>query len=232
MKENKRGRFALILSVLLHIIVLTALGRLLPSGESAPMAMLEFELISTVQAAEYPSPAPEISAPPASAAPSSVNEPVAKQPTLPAKKPAETVSPANVKTTTANTDTNNNGVSFAQTAQSPGDSGQIGSAGSGDNSSAAAPPKILKPPQLLHKVEPTYPENARRQNLEGKVVVRLEVSKNGSVAQVAIEQSSGQQALDSAALAAVKNWRFVPARDANDAPMRSFTTVPVVFKLN
>lgn len=236
MKENKRGRFALIVSVLLHIVLLTALGRLLPDSENAPVAMLEFELISTVQAAGHPSPALETPAPPLPH--SGAEPPSPQQPPSPDKKPVETVTSASVENTVSNTAANDNGVSFAQAAQTP----DMNGVGVGNNpgeppagagvGTASAPPKVLKPPQLLHKVEPAYPEKARRENLEGKVVIRLEVTKNGSVAQATIEQSSGQQELDNSALAAVKKWRFVPAKDAANAPIRSFTTVPVVFTLN
>jgi protein TonB len=59
--------------------------------------------------------------------------------------------------------------------------------------------------------KPDYPIAGRRFNLEGRLVVRVEVTVSGSAAAVAIAVSSGHPVLDQAALEAVQTWQFNPA---------------------
>lgn len=88
------------------------------------------------------------------------------------------------------------------------------------------------PPQLLKKVEPSYPDQAREKGIQGTVVVRVEILEDGRVGEVALKNSSGQDLLDQAALKAAKKWRFVPAKDRDTGqPVKCFTSFPVVFRL-
>jgi TonB family protein len=59
---------------------------------------------------------------------------------------------------------------------------------------------------LLYRVEPDYPEEARRQGVQGPVVLDLHISKDGLVQ--GVDLVSGQPLLAQAATAAVKQWRF------------------------
>jgi periplasmic protein TonB len=56
------------------------------------------------------------------------------------------------------------------------------------------------------------------------------VTREGSAASVSVEKSSGSTSLDDAALDAVRNWRFVPARRGAQ-PVEAWHLVPIVFKL-
>jgi TonB family protein len=56
------------------------------------------------------------------------------------------------------------------------------------------------------KVSPVYPELARRMNISGVVKVRVTVAANGSVKDAQLV--GGHPVLASAALDAVKKWRF------------------------
>jgi protein TonB len=78
--------------------------------------------------------------------------------------------------------------------------------------------------------EVRYPLIARRNGVEGTVKLKVLVTREGRAAHVQLEQSSGSSALDGAALEAVRNWQFVPARRGQDA-VESWVLVPVVFKL-
>lgn len=82
----------------------------------------------------------------------------------------------------------------------------------------------------LNNPPPAYPRIARRNGDQGTVTLRVHVSTDGVPAQVELERSSGSNALDSAALETVKNWRFAPARRAGD-PVAAWVIVPVVFRL-
>jgi protein TonB len=81
---------------------------------------------------------------------------------------------------------------------------------------------------LLHRVEPEYPEEARRQQIQGLVVLDVRISRDGEVQQVNVV--SGQPVLADAAIKAVKMWRFNP-RTLNGQATEMQTTVTLNFKL-
>jgi TonB family protein len=58
-------------------------------------------------------------------------------------------------------------------------------------------------------VQPEYPELARKMNITGTVKVQIVVLPNGSVKEAKVV--GGHPVLASAALEAVKKWRFEPA---------------------
>lgn len=68
------------------------------------------------------------------------------------------------------------------------------------------------PPQFRVRVEPTYPERARRAGVEGRVTVRLRISAAGEVLSADLAASSGSASLDAAALSAAQASRFTPAQ--------------------
>ncbi|MCQ8130491.1 energy transducer TonB [Methylomonas rivi] len=78
--------------------------------------------------------------------------------------------------------------------------------------------------------KPDYPSMARSRGWQGKVVLRVEIGEAGEVESVAVEQSSGHALLDESALAAVRDWLFVPAMRANH-PIASSVLVPIIFSL-
>jgi TonB family protein len=61
---------------------------------------------------------------------------------------------------------------------------------------------------VVRRVQPVYPEIARRLSLEGLVMVRAEVAADGHVKSVAVV--SGNAILAQAALRAVREWVFTP----------------------
>ncbi|NJK28284.1 MAG: energy transducer TonB, partial [Coleofasciculaceae cyanobacterium SM2_3_26] len=56
--------------------------------------------------------------------------------------------------------------------------------------------------------QPDYPEELRRQGVEGEPVVRVEFDDRGRVIGVILERSSGNPALDRAAMDAARDWRM------------------------
>jgi protein TonB len=93
----------------------------------------------------------------------------------------------------------------------------------------------ITPPQFggaayLSNPKPVYPALAKRMGLEGKVRLKVLVSREGSALKIEIAQSSGHEILDKAAAEAVKNWRFTPARQG-DSPVDEWVLVPVAFRL-
>ncbi len=70
-----------------------------------------------------------------------------------------------------------------------------------------------------------YPEDAIRLGLQGEALVLLMLDENGNVLAARIEESSGHELLDQAALQAVRRLRALPS----DAPIESL--LPVRFRL-
>ncbi len=82
----------------------------------------------------------------------------------------------------------------------------------------------------LNNPKPVYPASAKRMGMEGKVLLKVFVSREGGVLDIEISRSSGYEILDNAALEAVKNWRFIPAR-RGESPKDEWVQVPVAFVL-
>lgn len=78
--------------------------------------------------------------------------------------------------------------------------------------------------------QPGYPQASRRLKEQGMARLRVLVGGDGRVQQIALESSSGFSRLDSAAMAAVRDWKFAPAR-RGDAAIAQWVIVPINFKL-
>ena len=81
-----------------------------------------------------------------------------------------------------------------------------------------------------YQVKPRYPESARRQGFEGTTLLKIYVSDTGRVEDVLVERSAGYQDLDLAAMEAVKQWRFEPARRGKQS-VAVWVMLPVRFAL-
>lgn len=82
----------------------------------------------------------------------------------------------------------------------------------------------------LNNPPPAYPMVARRNGLQGRVVLSVEVLAGGVCGQINIHKSSGYSMLDDAALQTVKHWRFLPASQAGRAVDKWFM-IPIQFSL-
>jgi protein TonB len=58
----------------------------------------------------------------------------------------------------------------------------------------------------------------------------VEVLSNGRVGQIELKRSSGHEILDRSALAAVKQWRFIPAKEGENI-ISVWVNIPVKFQL-
>jgi TonB family protein len=61
---------------------------------------------------------------------------------------------------------------------------------------------------LLAKVDPTYPESARKKGIQGVVLLHATINTQGSL--VELQPISGPQELIPAAIDALKQWRYKP----------------------
>lgn len=64
---------------------------------------------------------------------------------------------------------------------------------------------------VVHRVQPVYPEIARRLNLDGLVIVEAEVAANGHVKSVTVV--SGNAILAQAVIGAIREWVFAPGEE-------------------
>lgn len=61
---------------------------------------------------------------------------------------------------------------------------------------------------LVYKVQPVYPPEARRERIQGTVILRAMISKEGRIADLRL--ISGPKELAPAAIGAVQQWRYRP----------------------
>lgn len=80
---------------------------------------------------------------------------------------------------------------------------------------------------LVHRVEPVYPPEARKENLQGIIAIDILVSRDGSV--TSMKALNGPDVLASAAMDALRWWKFEPYR-VNGEPAEVETTMAVEFK--
>ena len=92
----------------------------------------------------------------------------------------------------------------------------------------------VEPPRFdlayLNNPSPIYPPISRRLREEGRVVLRVLVNSAGLVDSIEVVDTSGYARLDETALAAVRRWRFVPARSGENA-VAGWAIVPIAFHL-
>lgn len=84
-------------------------------------------------------------------------------------------------------------------------------------------------PVPIHRVNPDYPESAKREKREGNVVVRVEIDVEGNIASAKILVGDGED-LNAAALNAANGWRFEPVKKDGKAIAAS-AVIPFQFKL-
>ena len=90
-------------------------------------------------------------------------------------------------------------------------------AGVGDGEGGGAgggpyrPGSGIEPPRLLREIKATYTEEARRANVTGDVLMEVVVRADGTVTSARVTRGLGY-GLDERAVAAVRQWRFAPAR--------------------
>jgi len=222
-------RKALAVSFCLHLLLLATAGYL-AAGWTAALppqeVLLEMELVNT--------PAERAGVSPQPPAPSPL--PDVPQPPVPTPAdtiPTETLAEPVVSTSElAMTEAQPVAVPASAPAQSGSaggsESSAIGGVTGGGNSKSGG----IAAPGILSKVDPAYPSASRKAGQDGTVLLRIEILANGHTGDISVVQSTGYSALDEAAIAAVGQWQFVPAKDlATGRAVACTTTLPVSFRL-
>jgi protein TonB len=95
--------------------------------------------------------------------------------------------------------------------------GLISAPTAGAAAGGAAKAGLPNMPRLASYVHPVYPPGARQRGEEGVVTVRAVVTAQGQAQTAEVDRSSGFPALDQAALNAVRQAHFIPARQGRQA---------------
>jgi len=87
----------------------------------------------------------------------------------------------------------------------------------------------VQAPKLIRQVRPAYPQGAKDAGLQGSVVMRAAISKDGSVGELTV-MGGADPLLAAEAENAVRQWRYQPTL-LNGQPVEVLTTIEVDFRL-
>ena len=97
-------------------------------------------------------------------------------------------------------------------------------------SAAGAPVRAqskTEPPVPVRTVPPDYPNELRREGVSGLVMIKCSIDEKGDVTETAVEKSS-TEAFDKPAIAAVRKWKFKPAKQDGN-PVAIKVSIPIKF---
>ena len=121
-----------------------------------------------------------------------------------------------------------------EAAPAPAPAAEAAAPASAAPGASGPPSNSITPPQFgaayLNNPRPQYPLAARRLRETGVTRLRVVVSAEGRPVAIAIDKSSGSPRLDTAAMQAVRDWKFVPAREGERA-VQGTVLVPINWKL-
>jgi TonB family protein len=89
-------------------------------------------------------------------------------------------------------------------------------------------PGRVQESKLIRRVQPIYPDEAKRKRLSGRVVLAVAVDQNGSVEEIIVK--SGHPLLAAASILAVQQWKYSPTL-INGKPVPVVATVTTVFNV-
>jgi TonB family protein len=92
-------------------------------------------------------------------------------------------------------------------------------------------PELLNRAAVMKALEEFYPPLLRNAGIEGKTLVWLHLNSDGTVTDTRVMKSSGQMALDEAALRTARRMKFSGARNGNQ-PAAVWIALPIVFRLH
>ena len=219
-------------SAVLHLALLTLVLSIQPDSAVADTASVTLHV---VEAAPYLSAIPrpdsaEVSKAVSEPKPKPEPEPIPVYKSVPtlAPKPMPAPRPETKPLPVQQADTVSEAGSSIKTpdAEKPVESSGIGSA----SESSFKPASDLINPAPKTPIQPAYPAAARKNGIEGSVLLELTVDEHGNVEAAEVKKSSGSRLLDKSALSAAKKTRFTPGTKGG-IPVRTQVTVNVRFEL-
>ncbi|WP_411727846.1 TonB family protein [Methyloglobulus sp.] len=234
-RRNNRSWISFVLVLLAH---LTALAGLRPQPQNlSPETLPEPIMVSLLSA---PQAMPQNSEPPSHpeqkmkriVKPKAIEKKLTKRPAKPTT--AITKKPTNKTLAEQSQNTSRLSVEQESTPEAEANSPPIAISGSPKTTKPDIDETSYQPPNFnpayLHNPAPHYPSVSKRLGEQGRVLLRVQVSADGTAGSIALQASSGSARLDQVALESVKKWRFVPAKRGGQAISAS-VVVPVRFLL-
>lgn len=90
------------------------------------------------------------------------------------------------------------------------------------------PENAVPPKPLASNITPDYPSEARKKGVTGTVMLKVIIDTSGNV--IKVEVLRGEEPFASAAIKAVKKWKYTPAY-FNNKPITVYQIVKIPFKL-
>ena len=230
MAYNMRWRKAIIVSVLCHLFLVAGAGYLSAHFLTLPIieeTYIELELANELQAENLENHFPlNTPASPESTVDTAPIPDKTQQPSTPSPVVTTNATPS-VTTEDLTAPSISASASTANSAES-----NVSNSNATNNAGNKSKGSGLIPPSILNKVAPSYPKAAHMAGIEGTVVLKIQIYENGRSGSISVSRSSGNEALDNAAIAAVQEWRFVPAKDRDSGQaVACYTTIPISFHL-
>lgn len=218
-KAHPGPRLALGISLLLHGAAMAWMLQDAPPPPEVPAARIQVALLEAPRPQTPPEPVP-VEPEPAPTPPVAVDAPVAPAHPEPTPEPAPEVKPRPE-------------VVKREPPPTPAEPRPEVVPEPPAETRAEPAPAIVAPgyeAEYLDNPPPDYPRLSRRLREEGEVELRVRVSPAGEPVTVELARSSGSERLDAAALRAVRQWRFEPARQGGQA-VEAWVRVPINFQL-
>lgn len=89
----------------------------------------------------------------------------------------------------------------------------------------------MSEPRVIHKVAPQYPEDAKKEGVQGTVVLEAVIAEDGSVRDTRALRGEDARLVE-AARTAVGQWRFEPIKDDEGKPIELLFTITIRFALS
>lgn len=199
----------MLVAVVAHLLVLAPIFILKQTPPEAPEVFSAMLLPMAPPAPQAPAPAPK-------------PEPVVKK-SVPKPTPLPKPAPTDSKTA----------ISQQQPVATPATTSEVQSTTPPAGADKPAPAAVVPPSfnaAYLNNPPPAYPAASKRYGEQGIVMLDVYVLADGTAGKVSVQKSSGFPRLDNAALEAVKQWKFVPAKRLGET-VAAPVTVPVRFDI-
>ncbi|XBQ16585.1 MAG: energy transducer TonB [Oceanicaulis sp.] len=85
---------------------------------------------------------------------------------------------------------------------------------------AAAPSLAQEEREVVQSEAPEFPRAAQRREIEGHVVVRYNVSPEGTVSDVEVVEATPAGVFERAVMRALENWRYAAAAETTNVEKR------------
>lgn len=87
-----------------------------------------------------------------------------------------------------------------------------------------------EPPRVIMRTPPRYPYDAQEQGIEGFVVLKILIDRQGEVREVLVRQCEPHGVFDTAAEDAIRRWRFQPPSYRGE-PVQAWVRQRITFSL-